>query len=64
MAPAPTRTIADPEIDMGRGVSAQVRGAMRRMLTAFHLNGAGRPMFAPPRRSVDRELQERWPTYD
>jgi len=61
-APSPMREVREPEIDLGRSVSAQVRGAMRRMLAAFHLNGAGRPMFAPPRRSVDRELQERWPT--
>jgi len=55
--------VAEAELDMSRGVTAQVRGAMRRVLAAIHLSGAGRPMFAPPRRAVDRELQERWPVY-
>ncbi|MGH7864808.1 MAG: hypothetical protein ACREQB_07455 [Candidatus Binataceae bacterium] len=62
--PSPIGEATEAEIDMGRSATAQMRGAMRRMLAAFHLSGAARPAFAPPRRSVDRELQERWPSYE
>jgi hypothetical protein len=55
---------AEPELDMNRSAVARVGGAMRRMLAALHLPGRGAPGFATPRRAIDRELQEYWPSYD
>jgi hypothetical protein len=52
---------SEPDLEIGRVTYAQPK-RLSRLLVLFRPLMQSGPIFAPPRRAVDRELQEREPT--
>ena len=60
-APARPSVVDEPELDMNRH-EPQPQGHKPRLHSVWDWFGKGGGAMGSPRRSVDRELQEDWPT--
>ncbi|HTY53597.1 MAG TPA: hypothetical protein VMB26_00270 [Candidatus Binataceae bacterium] len=57
-------TISEPELDMRRTAPPRRTGRVAGLLAAWHWLAPGHSAMGQPARSVDRELEESWPSWN